>query len=296
MSEVEVEVAAGVVVLTVPMSEHLSTTIVALEGEETVLIDAGTADGGPGVVARCLGRRGLAPVSSVLCSHFHHDHTGGLGALARHRSVTAYAHVAEGALVSNPSDFSEAMRRNQIDAAPPVSDGFTATLVLDGFRVDVGARAWEAIHVPGHTWGHLAFWSATDRVLVAGDAIQGGGVPYRGVPGQGTGLPYYVDVAAYRRSLEKLAALEADTLVVAHEIEPWRDRVVTDAETIHEMLTVSRAHTDRLEDLVREVSGDGGGSLRQVTAEVCRRSGLGAPTGQAAITVQAHLADLRSGG
>ena len=288
------EVADGVVLVTVPMSEHLGTAVVALRGTRTTLVDAGTPGDGPAMVRECINDRGLAAPGTVLITHFHRDHTGGIAELQRAAHLEVYAHVAETGSVACPAEFGQALKLNGVKTAPPAGDGVAVTGVLDGFLHSVGGRVWEAIHVPGHTWGHLAFWSASDRILIAGDAVQGGGIPWRGVPGQGTGLAYYLDVGAYRRSLERMRALDPAVLILSHGISPWNEQVLDDPAAIRDAFAGSLANTSRLEDMVLDCLASGGGTLQEISTAVCLRSGTPAPTPQSMLSVHAHLSDLRS--
>lgn len=288
------EVADGVFLLTVPMSEHLSTAVVALRGRRTTLVDAGTPGDGPAMVTECINARGLAAPDAVLITHFHRDHTGGIAELQRAAPLDVYAHVAETGSVACPAEFGQALYRNGVGTAPPVGEGVAVTGVLDGFLHSVGGREWEAIHVPGHSWGHLAFWSASDRILIAGDAIQGAGVPFRGVPGQGTGLAYYLDVGAYRRSLERMRALDPAVLILSHGISPWNKQVLDAPAAIRAAFTDSLENTSRLEDIVRDCLASGIATLQEISAAVCLQAGTPTPTPQSMLSVHAHLSDLRS--
>ncbi|MEO5982980.1 MAG: MBL fold metallo-hydrolase [Pedococcus sp.] len=291
-----VEVADGVVVVSVPMGPGLSTSVTVLSGERTVLVDAGTADGGPGAVARYLAGRRLTPIDTVVCTHFHHDHTGGLAEIAGDGEVDVFAHVAELGLVADPTKFTEAMSGIGVRAAPPTSHGVGAAAVLGGFELVVGGRTWEAVHVPGHTWGHLAMWSADERLLLAGDAVQGAGVPFRGTPGQGTGLPYYLDVDAYRQSIMRMRALAPETLVLSHENPSWDGRVLRGVELVREAFDESLAQVDLIRDRVRSSIGPRGASVTEIVEATTTQSGVGEATPQGELTVRAHLVQLRSEG
>jgi glyoxylase-like metal-dependent hydrolase (beta-lactamase superfamily II) len=108
--------------------------------------------------------------------------------------------------------------------------------------VRVGTLNVTAIHTPGHSADHLCFWLEGDRALFTGDLILG----------RGSSMVTYPegDVAAYLRSLERVAALRPRLLFPGH----W-DPVEDAMAKIEEY----RAH--RLE---REA---------QVLAEVRRRGG-----------------------
>ncbi len=81
--------------------------------------------------------------------------------------------------------------------------------VEDGAELPGG---WVAVHTPGHTPGHLAFWHPATRVLIAGDAI---GSPQAGRIRANTGN-YSADDEEVVRSVRKLAALKPDTICFGH--------------------------------------------------------------------------------
>lgn len=112
----------------------------------------------------------------------------------------------------------------------------------DGDVVRVGTLNLTALYTPGHSGDHLCFWLAGSRAMFTGDLILG----------RGSSMVTYPegDVAAYLRSLDKIAALEPLVLYPGH----WEP--VTDA-----MAKIDEYRTHRLE---REA---------QVLAEVRRGAG-----------------------
>lgn len=78
----------------------------------------------------------------------------------------------------------------------------------DGDIVRVGSLNVTALFTPGHAADHLCFLLAEDRAVFTGDLILG----------QGSSMVTYPegDVAAYLRSLERLARLEPRTLFPGH--------------------------------------------------------------------------------
>jgi glyoxylase-like metal-dependent hydrolase (beta-lactamase superfamily II) len=145
----------------------------------------------------------------------------------------------------------------------------------DGDVVRAGRLNMTALYTPGHSADHLCFWIEEDRAIFTGDLVLG----------RGSSMVTYPEgnVAAYLRSLERVAALKPTMLFPGH----WDP--VTDAMG---KLEEYRAH--RLE---REV---------QVLAEVRRARGTageltrrvyGPEVGEelfdaAEMTMRAHLAKL----
>lgn len=124
-------------------------------------------------------------LDSILVTHHHHDHTGGVLALKQRT----------GAKVAGPAD----------EAIP----GLDRPL-LDGDHVEVLGLSLKVLRVPGHTAGHIAFahQEAAQPFVFSGDTLFAGGCGrlFEGTPEQ------------MHRSLLKLAALADDTQVYcAHE-------------------------------------------------------------------------------
>ena len=84
----------------------------------------------------------------------------------------------------------------------------TPTRILKGGEVlDLGGRAVQALHTPGHSPGHLCFWEEERGALYTGDLVY-----------LDTLFAYYpsTDPEAYLDSLELIAALPARRVLPAH--------------------------------------------------------------------------------
>lgn len=145
----------------------------------------------------------------------------------------------------------------------------------DGDIVRVGNLNVTALYTPGHSADHLSFWLAGDRAVFTGDLVLG----------RGSSMVTYPegDVAAYLRSLERLAAMEPRILFPGH----WDP--VTDAMA---KLEEYRAHRlEREAQVLAEVGRDPGTAL-----ELTRRV-YGPDLGDellaaAEMTLRAHLKKL----
>lgn len=146
---------------------------------DAVVVDPG--DAAP--VEAMLAQRGLNLVA-VLITHHHPDHIGGLSALLATRSIPAYGPRRESATI------------------PQLN-----VLLDEGDTVEVLSERFEVIEVPGHTKGHIAYFSAATEarspLLLCGDTLFSGGCGrlFEGTPAQ------------MHRSLSRLAALPGATQV-----------------------------------------------------------------------------------
>jgi hydroxyacylglutathione hydrolase len=151
------------------------------DGQQALVVDPG--DAAP--VRAALDRLGLG-LASILVTHHHADHTGGVAEL---RDATG-AHVYGPAHERIPAPF---------------------TPLVGGDVVHALGLAFRVIDVPGHTAGHIAYFAPDvggSPLLFCGDTLFSGGCGrlFEGTPAQ------------MLASLDALAALPADTRVCcAHE-------------------------------------------------------------------------------
>ena len=151
------------------------------DGQQALVVDPG--DAAP--VRAALDQRGLQ-LASILVTHHHGDHTGGVAELR----------AANGAQVFGPA------RERIPEPFTPLHGGDEVQALGIRFRV---------IDVPGHTAGHIAYFA--DQVngaplLFCGDTLFSGGC----------GRLFEGTAAQMQASLDALAALPGNTLVCcAHE-------------------------------------------------------------------------------
>ena len=108
-----------------------------VEGDETVLVDAGAMAGVEDVIADR-----VDTLDSVRITHQDRDHVAQLGAVVDAFDPTVYAF------------------------APTRVE---TTLLSDGDEVQFGGERFEALHTPGHADDHLAF--VGERTLFSGDLV-----------------------------------------------------------------------------------------------------------------------------
>jgi len=179
--------------------------------DEITLIDAGHRGSGR-LVQRYLARIGRSPrdITRIVCTHGHPDHIGGVAELAAATGAAIHIH---------PSD-AERLRTGFRDVlANPVPGQVIAFLtrpltdpkpLLDG-DVLPALGGLQVVHTPGHTPGSVCFYAPALRLLFTGDVLQ-----LR--QGRLVG-PHHVfsdDLAEARRSVARLAELDADTILFAH--------------------------------------------------------------------------------
>lgn len=123
------------------------------------IVDAG--DAAPAIAA--LESRGLT-LTHIFNTHHHPDHVGGNGALkARFPGAELIGPKAETARIAGLEQ-----------------------VVTDGDLVTFGTLTFKVITVPGHTTGHVAFWSDKGQAVFCGDTLfaMGCGRMFEGTPPQ----------------------------------------------------------------------------------------------------------------
>jgi glyoxylase-like metal-dependent hydrolase (beta-lactamase superfamily II) len=120
--------------------------------------------------------------------------------LVRQLRAAGYA-VPERFLTALPS---AAFTMDEYDVRPAP---LTGTL-RDGDIVDLGDRAFEVLHLPGHSPGSIGLWEAATRTLFSGDAIYDGPLLFE-LPGS--------SVTEYVRSLERLLTLDVEIVHAGHD-------------------------------------------------------------------------------
>ena len=94
-------------------------------------------------------------VDAVVLTHHHRDHVTGAGVIAAALDVPVLAHA-------------ETLAR-----LGPLPTGVATRELEGGDVLDLDGMTLRAVHTPGHAPGHLAFFDAERRALIAGDLVSG---------------------------------------------------------------------------------------------------------------------------
>lgn len=180
------------------------------DGQRALVVDPGDAEP---VLAGL--RQAAARLEAILVTHHHGDHTGGVQALRE----------ATGAMVYGPA------RESIPIPFEPVAGGDTVTAL---------GLPWQVIDVPGHTAGHVAYYSPDvdgTPLLFCGDTLFSGGC----------GRLFEGTAAQMLASLDRLAALPGATRVCcAHEYTLSNLRFARAVEPGNENLIHYLSHCEAL--------------------------------------------------
>lgn len=193
-----------------------------LASKTPVLFDAGVTALGPQYLKDITTHLGNPDrLEYILLTHSHFDHCGACPFLKRKiqgLKVAASARAAK--VLEKPSaveliralsgtfekNFADVIGNEDVSFTPVVVD----LILKDGDELDYGG-GWkvQVIETPGHTKDSISFYIPRIKTLIAGEAV--GIYSNHGIQPEFSSS--YID---YMASLEKLAALDIDILVMAH--------------------------------------------------------------------------------
>lgn len=185
------------------------------DGQCALVVDPGDAE----PVLQALKQHALQ-LTSILVTHHHADHTGGIDALREATGATVYGPATE-----------------------RIPEPFTRLHGND--RLTVLGLEFRVLDVPGHTAGHIAFYAPDmdgKPLLFCGDTLFSGGCGrlFEGTPAQ------------MLASLDKLAALPGRTRVCCtHEYTLSNLRFALAVEPDNTDLVTYQAHCARLREAGR---------------------------------------------
>lgn len=202
-----------------------------------VVIDTGLPGSGKTILSyiRDTLHREQSEIMTVIITHFHTDHIGGVKALKEASPGLKIAiHEADAGYVSGQVPFPRFRGLKGLLLRLFVtlrSSTFPADIILrDGDHID----GLTCVHLPGHTLGSSGFLDTESKTFFSGDTIRSDGQSLSEGP---TG--FSMDVPRSRESIRKMATLEFDTLLVGHG-KPLRPDAAAKVRTFAATLPVSQ--------------------------------------------------------
>jgi glyoxylase-like metal-dependent hydrolase (beta-lactamase superfamily II) len=147
------------------------------ETGECIIMDAGFYYGEEfDEVNGFIHQKELKPVA-MINTHCHFDHLMGVGELRKEYDLKFFCHPDDVFLIERASVQAEMFGYRM--ESPGAPDGF----LREGDPVRFGNSALEVFHVPGHSPGHVVFYSPHDKFLLAGDVLFYGSIGRTDLPG-----------------------------------------------------------------------------------------------------------------
>lgn len=155
------------IIIPVTPYQQNCTLLICEQSQRAVLVDPG------GEIERLLEEveRQKVTLESILVTHGHLDHVGGVAELAQRLSLPIIGpHQEDNFWIQSLHD------QCRLFGFPP-SKSFTPTRWLkDGDTVKIGQETLDVVHCPGHTPGHVIFFSASHRLALVGDVLFQGSI------------------------------------------------------------------------------------------------------------------------
>lgn len=276
----------GIRQIRLPMADHALKYINAylIAGDDGyTLIDCGWGTPDVLVALRAvldeIGVR-IEQIKTVVATHFHTDHYGLAGTLAREAGAKVMMHAADwGYLDTHFRDLEQEMRRrdtwlvrnglevHHLDPEERMNKMMRRFILVapsrelaDGEILEAGRRRFRVVWTPGHSPGHICLYDEERGVLLTGDHILPGISPHVGAWSEADVDP----LGKFLSSLRKVAALGAKSALPAH-----REPIADVNARVEELLE----HHDEREALVLEALGNAWRSGGEIAAQLPWRRG-----------------------
>ena len=163
----------AVVIPVTPFAQNCSLVWCPRTLEAAVIDPGGDLD----KVLAEVAKRGLR-LTKILLTHAHIDHAGATAELARRRSLPIVGtHRGDQFWIDGLPQQGRMFGFGECETFEPDQ------WLEDGDRVRVGDVEFEVRHCPGHTPGHVVFFSAADRLAFVGDVLFQGSIGRTDFPG-----------------------------------------------------------------------------------------------------------------
>jgi len=150
-----------------PFQQNCSVLVCEETNRAAIVDPGGDIDG---KILKAVEQTG-ATVEKILLTHAHIDHCGGTPELAQRLGVPV-----EGPHRDDKFWIDLLPQQAMMFGFRPVAPFTPQRWLADGDTVRFGNVELQVRHVPGHTPGHIVFYSAADRLAITGDVLFAGSI------------------------------------------------------------------------------------------------------------------------
>ncbi|MFZ5724514.1 MAG: MBL fold metallo-hydrolase [Pseudomonadota bacterium] len=150
-----------IVVPVTPFEQNCSLLVCEETGRAAVVDPGGDID----EILAAVGEAGAA-VEKILLTHAHIDHAGATADLAARLQVPII-----GPHTGDKFWIDQLPAQAKMFGFPPAKDFTPDRWLEQGDTVTVGNTVLDVKHCPGHTPGHVVFFSKADRIAIVGDVL-----------------------------------------------------------------------------------------------------------------------------
>lgn len=122
-------------------------------------------------------KAGDAEVAAILLTHAHLDHVEGLGVIRDYTDAPTYLHPADRVMFDNLPAQAAMFGLSCPQLDPPERE------LEDGETFRFGDSAFDVIHTPGHSPGHVILHAQADALAFVGDLVFAGSIGRTDLPG-----------------------------------------------------------------------------------------------------------------
>ncbi|XP_068158801.1 beta-lactamase-like protein 2 homolog isoform X2 [Drosophila tropicalis] len=175
-----------------PMTLQGTNTYLLGNGKKRILIDTGD-ENVPQYIEHLNGvlRQEQASIGTIILTHWHHDHVGGV------------KDIVGSKLVDKDCQVYKYKRSDDTNPCPEIPSHIKVHELADSQEFAVDGASVRVVHTPGHTTDHVVL-TTNDGTLFSGDCILG----------EGTAV--FEDLFNYMKSLHKILDLQPQRIYPGH--------------------------------------------------------------------------------
>jgi glyoxylase-like metal-dependent hydrolase (beta-lactamase superfamily II) len=163
----------AVIIPVTPFQQNCSLVWCPETGQAAVIDPGGDLD----KVLAAVDKEGVT-LTKILLTHAHIDHAGATAELARRQQLPIIGpHRGDKFWIDGLVEQGRMFGLGHCESFEPDQ------WLVDGDRVTLGNGEFEVRHCPGHTPGHVIFFSAPDQLAFVGDVLFAGSIGRTDLPG-----------------------------------------------------------------------------------------------------------------